>query len=90
MTDWRLHDLRRTVVTGMNDDLGIWPHVVEAVVNHVTGAAKRGVAGVYNRAGVPQGTSARTRAVGASPPETGRCSSPGGLIRCPAQNRAPG
>lgn len=34
----------------MNDDLGIWPHVVEAVVNHVTGAAKRGVAGVYNRA----------------------------------------
>nr|HPR07744.1 site-specific integrase [Denitromonas sp.] len=50
VTDWRLHDLRRTVVTGMNDDLGIWPHVVEAVVNHVTGAAKRGVAGVYNRA----------------------------------------
>jgi hypothetical protein len=34
----------------MNDDLGIWPHVVEAAVNHVTGAAKRGVAGVYNRA----------------------------------------
>ena len=34
----------------MNDDLGVWPHVVEAVVNHVTGAAKRGVAGVYNRA----------------------------------------
>ena len=50
VTDWRLHDLRRTVVTGMNDDLGVWPHVVEAVVNHVTGAAKRGVAGVYNRA----------------------------------------
>ena len=50
VADWRLHDLRRTGVTGMNDDLGVWPHVVEAVVNHVTGAAKRGVAGVYNRA----------------------------------------
>lgn len=46
---WRLHDLRRTLVTGMND-LGILPHVVEAVVNHVSGDAKRGVAGVYNRA----------------------------------------
>ena len=32
---WTLHDLRRTVVTGMNE-LGIQPHVVEAVVNHVS------------------------------------------------------
>ena len=46
---WTLHDLRRTVVTGMNE-LGIQPHVVEAVVNHVSGRAKAGVAGVYNRA----------------------------------------
>ena len=44
---WTIHDLRRTVVTGMND-IGIAPHVVEAVVNHITGAAKAGVAGVYN------------------------------------------
>ena len=28
---------------------GVAPHVVEAVVNHVTGA-KAGVAGIYNRA----------------------------------------
>ncbi|MGB5253819.1 MAG: tyrosine-type recombinase/integrase [Sedimenticolaceae bacterium] len=42
VTDWRLHDLRRTVVTGMNDDLGIWPHVIAAIANHVSGAAKRG------------------------------------------------
>ena len=53
MKSWKrwqgLHDLRRTVVTAMNDDLEIWPHVVEAIVNHVTDAAKRGVAGVYNR-----------------------------------------
>ena len=38
------------MVTVMNEDLGVPPHVVEAVVNHVSGAAKAGVAGVYNRA----------------------------------------
>ena len=47
---WTLHDLRRTMVTTMNERLGIQPHVVEAIVNHTSGAAKRGVAGVYNRA----------------------------------------
>ena len=46
---WRLHDLRRTAVTGMAE-LGVAPHVVEAVVNHVSGRARAGVAGVYNRA----------------------------------------
>ena len=30
-------------------DLGVLPHVVEAVINHVSGH-KAGVAGVYNRA----------------------------------------
>jgi hypothetical protein len=38
------------MVTLMNERLGIPPHVVEAVVNHVSGSAKAGVAGVYNRA----------------------------------------
>ena len=47
---WTLHDLRRTMVTMMNEKLGIMPHIVEAVVNHVSGLAKAGVAGVYNRA----------------------------------------
>ena len=47
---WTLHDLRRTMVTVMNEELGVPPHVVEAVVNHMSGAAKAGVAGVYNRA----------------------------------------
>jgi integrase len=47
---WTLHDLRRTLVTVMNEKLGIAPYVVEAVVNHVSGSAKAGVAGVYNRA----------------------------------------
>ena len=45
---WRLHDLRRTAATRMGD-LGVQPHVVEAVLNHVSGS-KAGVAGVYNRA----------------------------------------
>jgi integrase len=45
---WRLHDLRRTVATGMAG-IGIAPHIVEAALNHVSGA-KAGVAGVYNRA----------------------------------------
>lgn len=43
---WVLHDLRRTAVTGMAE-LGIQPHVVEAVVNHVSGH-RSGVAGVNN------------------------------------------
>ena len=48
LAPWRLHDLRRTAVTGMAE-LGVAPHVVEAVVNHVSGH-KSGVAGIYNRA----------------------------------------
>ena len=47
-TPWTLHDLRRTVVTGMAE-IGIAPHIIEAVVNHISGH-KGGVAGVYNRA----------------------------------------
>jgi integrase len=50
ITSWTLHDLRRTMVTMMNEKLSVAPHVVEAVVNHVSGLAKAGVAGVYNRA----------------------------------------
>ena len=38
------------MVTAMNEQLGIPPHIVEAVVNHMSGLAKAGVAGVYNRA----------------------------------------
>jgi integrase len=45
---WTIHDLRRSVATGMAD-IGIQPHVIEAVLNHVSGH-KGGVAGIYNRA----------------------------------------
>ena len=47
VTDWTLHDLRRTMATRMGD-LGVDPHIIEAVLNHVSGH-KSGVAGVYNR-----------------------------------------
>jgi integrase len=45
---WTLHDIRRTVATRMAE-LGIQPHIIEAVLNHVSGH-KGGVAGIYNRA----------------------------------------
>jgi integrase len=45
---WVLHDLRRSCATGMAE-LGVQPHIIEAVLNHVSGH-KAGVAGIYNRA----------------------------------------
>jgi integrase len=44
---WRLHDLRRTCATRMAD-LGVQPHIIEAVLNHYSGH-RAGVAGIYNR-----------------------------------------
>ena len=44
---WIVHDLRRTAATGMAR-LNIAPHVVDKVLNHVSGKI-RGVAAVYNR-----------------------------------------
>ena len=44
---WILHDLRRTAATGMAR-LNIAPHVVDRILNHVSGTI-RGVAAVYNR-----------------------------------------
>jgi integrase len=46
---WRLHDLRRTAASGMAE-LQVAPHIIERVLNHVTGS-RAGVAGVYNRFG---------------------------------------
>jgi integrase len=48
IVNWTPHDLRRTVATRMAE-LGVQPHIVEAVLNHVSGH-KGGVAGIYNRA----------------------------------------
>jgi integrase len=47
---WTPHDLRRTAATMMAEDpLSIPPHIIEAVLNHVSGH-KSGIAGIYNRA----------------------------------------
>jgi hypothetical protein len=47
--DWVFHDLRRTVVSSMAEDLGIRDAVIEKAVNHISGT-RAGVAGVYNKA----------------------------------------
>jgi integrase len=45
---WVIHDLRRSAASGMAD-IGVPPHIIEACLNHSSGA-KGGIAGVYNRA----------------------------------------
>lgn len=45
--DWVLHDLRRTVVSGMAR-LGVLPHVADKILNHQSGSIS-GVAAVYQR-----------------------------------------
>jgi hypothetical protein len=47
VTGWRLHDLRRTIVSGMAR-LGIPPHVADKILNHQAGTIS-GVAAVYQR-----------------------------------------
>jgi integrase len=47
VTGWRLHDLRRTCVSGMAR-IGIPPHVADKILNHQSGTIS-GVAAVYQR-----------------------------------------
>ncbi len=44
---WNVHDLRRTVATGLQS-LGVRLEVTEAVLNHISGS-RGGIAGVYQR-----------------------------------------
>jgi integrase len=44
---WRLHDLRRTMATGLQK-LGVRMEVTEAVLNHISGS-KAGIVGIYQR-----------------------------------------
>jgi integrase len=44
---WRLHDLRRTMVSGMAR-LGVAPHIADKILNHASGTIS-GVAAVYQR-----------------------------------------
>ena len=47
MPPWRIHDLRRSVATGMQR-LGVRLEVVEAVLGHMSGS-RAGIVGVYQR-----------------------------------------
>jgi integrase len=47
VTDWCLHDLRRSAVSGMAR-LGIPPHIADKILNHQSGTIS-GVAAVYQR-----------------------------------------
>ena len=47
VTGWRLHDFRRTIVSGMAR-LGVPPHVADKILNHQAGTIS-GVAAVYQR-----------------------------------------
>jgi integrase len=48
VTDWTLHDLRRTFATVLTEKLGVSPVVTDRILNHVQGSV-RGVAAVYQR-----------------------------------------
>ena len=48
LAHWTHHDLRRSMATHMAES-GTPPHIIEAILNHVSGH-KAGVAGIYNRA----------------------------------------
>lgn len=47
LAPWRIHDLRRTAATGLAG-MGFPPHIVERVLNHVSGS-QSGLVGVYQR-----------------------------------------
>ena len=47
VSDWRLHDIRRTVTSSIAQ-LGIAPHVADKILNHQSGTIS-GVAAVYQR-----------------------------------------
>jgi integrase len=47
VTNWRLHDLRRTMATGLQR-LGVRLEVTEQVLNHVSGS-RAGIVGAYQR-----------------------------------------
>jgi integrase len=47
VSGWRIHDLRRTLATGLQR-LGVRLEVTEAVLNHVSGS-RSGIVGVYQR-----------------------------------------
>jgi integrase len=62
VSGWVLHDLRRTVVSGMAR-LGVPPHIADKILNHQTGTIS-GVAAVYQRHEFLAETEGSTRSLG--------------------------
>ena len=62
MPAWRLHDLRRSVATGMQR-LGVRLEAVEAVLGHVSGS-RAGIVGIYQRHSLREGGRRGAGAVG--------------------------
>jgi integrase len=48
LASWVVHDIRRSVSTGLREHLAADGHLVELILNHVSGA-RAGVAGTYDR-----------------------------------------
>ena len=48
MPSWVIHDVRRSVVTGLSEHVGADRDLIELCVNHVSGS-RGSVAGVYQR-----------------------------------------
>ena len=48
VSNWRIHDLRRTFATTTAEELGFEPVVVDRILNHVNGSVK-GIAAVYQK-----------------------------------------
>jgi integrase len=61
LAPWRLHDIRRTVATRMGD-IGVLPHVVEAVLNHLSGWPGRRRGSLHTPATATAATVMRTTA----------------------------
>jgi len=60
---WRIHDLRRTVATGLQK-LGVNLQIIEAVLGHL-GGSRAGIVGVYQRHGFDAEKQAALKAWGA-------------------------
>lgn len=60
---WRIHDLRRTVATGLQR-LGVNLQIIEAVLGHI-GGSRAGIVGVYQRHGFDAEKHAALKAWGA-------------------------
>ena len=49
MPHWTYHDFRRSISTALHERFNVQPHIVEAILGHVSGY-KTGVAATYNKA----------------------------------------